>query len=243
MAIIRQANIERVARDASELHLGDLQAQARTIESAAAARARTLEEQGQAERARIIAGAREEGLRLGREEGFEQGRREGLEAGKRSALEEHRARLAALEEGLSAALAEFVREREDLLLAARQDLVSLALAIASRVVKREIRRDPGVVGEQVLGVVASAARGSRLLLRLHPEDLEIVRAVMPRVAAIAGGDVELAADGSLARGSVVARSARGGEIDASLGTQLDRIAAELLPLGTAPSGEAGEGSA
>jgi flagellar assembly protein FliH len=103
---------------------------------------------------------------------------------------------------------------------AEEDTVRLAIAIARRVLHREIATDP----EAILGLVRSAFD------RLNAREVHRLRVSPDDAAAIhehsAGlhlpAQVEIAADASLARGSAVFETSRG-ELDACIGTQLDEI--------------------
>jgi len=103
---------------------------------------------------------------------------------------------------------------------AEEDTVMLAIAIARRVLHREIATDP----QAILGLVIAAFQklNSREThrLRVSPSDAAVIqehrgRLEMPQA-------VEIAADASLAPGSVIFETSRG-EMDASVDTQLSEI--------------------
>ncbi|HYF14953.1 MAG TPA: FliH/SctL family protein [Phycisphaerales bacterium] len=236
MAVIRQHDAQRLADRALMLDLGDLKRQGEAI----LARAR---EQGEA----IVAGARRERERIGAEH-FEQARREGLEAGRKQGLEEgrragheaglaeRREAVAALEKAWAEALKGFEARRVEMHQQAREDVLRLAVVLAERVVKRALETDPSLVVDQVGSVIGLIGRPTRLRVHVHPDDKPLVREALPGLCAAVGGmsNVELLADPLLARGSCVVRTEGGGEVDASIAAQLDRIAAALLPAGEGP---------
>lgn len=103
---------------------------------------------------------------------------------------------------------------------AEEDMVKLALAIARRVLHRELSTDP----EAILGIVMAAfqrlnARETHRL-RMHPADLAVASGHRALLSFPPG--LELSADASLARGSAVFETSRG-ELDASIDTQLGEI--------------------
>lgn len=103
---------------------------------------------------------------------------------------------------------------------AEQDTVKLAIAVARRVLYRELATDP----EAILGIVIAAfqklnARETHRL-RLSPKDAALAEQNRARLEFPAG--VEITADASLAAGSVIFETARG-ELDASVDTQLAEI--------------------
>src|SRR5689334_7022331 len=121
MAVIRQSQAQRIAHDAIVLDLGDLTRQADGVRARAKADAEAILSAAAAERQRLVAGARDEGFTRGLEEGRKQGTEEGRKTGLDAALTERREALTKLEASWGAALEEFTRQREQMLLDARQD--------------------------------------------------------------------------------------------------------------------------
>lgn len=231
MALIRQADTHQHFRNAVALDLGDLFRQGEQIKTAASTHAQKTVRDAEAQRAKLLAGATEEGRVRGHREGYEQGLKEGLAAGRDAAIKETGQRLAELEARWSAALASFENDRVQLLLDANQSFVALAMAAAERIVKRTVAHDPKVVESQLEALLATIARPSRLRLRVCPDDLSLVSAALPSMIQrfSAAEHIEIVADVTVSRGGCVAVSATGGEIDASIQTQLDRILDALLP--------------
>ena len=137
-------------------------------------------------RGRSVEEGRTEGLALGektgREEGyragFESGYREGREAGYREAGEAERARIAADAAPLIEALTSLVREvglrRATALREAREELLPLALEIAKKVVKREVRECPEVALLNIRKAIDLAFRKTGLVVQVHPEDARLI---------------------------------------------------------------------
>ena len=230
MALIRKSDVQTAARDAIVLNLGDVVREGQGVVDAAREQAARIITQAKMEREAIIAGAREEGYAAGLAQGLEKGRAEGTAQGKAQAHAEWNERLAALQSAWGAALEGFVRERENLLAAARVDVLRLALNIAQRVTRRQIAGDNTVVLDQVTRVLEMLSRPTRLKIRVHPEDEAACRDALPGLMQryAAAEQVEVVSDATLARGSCVAAGASG-EIDASITTMLDRIAKGILP--------------
>jgi flagellar biosynthesis/type III secretory pathway protein FliH len=231
MGMIRQTATGPALKDAIVLNLGDLSREAHALAERARAEADRILAEARQERQRLIESASGEGYAQGHAEGLARGREEGQAAGKAEALAEYRERLGAIEAGWSEALSAFVGERGRLLADARADVVRLAVLLAERLTKRRLELDPGLVVDQVESVLRLVARPTRLVIRLHPLDLPLVREAMPNL--LSGlplvEHVELVTDAGLERGSCVATTAGGGMIEASIGAQLERLAAELLP--------------
>lgn len=153
-----------------------------------------------------------------REEGFQQGRREGLEAGKK----EIKARVHELESLMQT----LTKPLEQLDEQVEQELVSLALAVARQLVRREIKADPGqvlAVVREAMAALPIAARNVRL--HLHPEDAALVRETLSL------GDSErgwkIVEDPVLTRGGCKVSSDTS-QIDAGVERRLHTIIANVL---------------
>lgn len=147
-----------------------------------------------------------------RKAGFEEGQaaaRRSLEAPYREAL------------GRAAqAVAELASLRQRLRRETEEDLVRLAVAIARRILRREISTDP----EAILGLVKAAfdridAR-EVIRLRAHPEDARTLEASFADLGL--PERIEVIADKKLERGALLIETERG-ELDASVETQLEEI--------------------
>jgi flagellar assembly protein FliH len=113
------------------------------------------------------------------------------------------------------------------LVEAEEDAVRLAIAVAQKILHRELTVDP----ESVLGIVKAAfarvdARDVHHV-RLHPEDLPLLERRLSSLGVPPG--VELRADNALERGSVILETARG-SLDASIGSQFKEIERGLVDL-------------
>jgi flagellar assembly protein FliH len=151
------------------------------------------------------------------------GAREGEAAGYRRAaaeLEPVIARLAETVQELAACRSRFRREAE-------QDVIALALAIARRILRRELTLDPTVM----LGLVKAALDRIDLRevhrLRLHPQDAPAIEQRLRELGLPAR--LEVVPDPALERGAAVFETARG-EMDASMETQLAEISRGLADL-------------
>ena len=252
MALIRNSSASTIAREAIVLDLGDLREQGERMVRSARAEAERIIAAAHTERARIITGASEQGQVEGYASGLETGRAEGREQAAAGAMTEYRERLAKIEQAWTGALSEFESSREDLVQGALRDIVRLATTIAERVTKRIIKLDPNVVEGQLAAVLAVIVRPTELVIRVHPEDRPGVTRALPALMAAmpAIRHVEIVDDPRVERGGCIATTrasadsgeAGGGEIDASISTQLDRLVETLLPQGVSaadgPSGEA-----
>ncbi len=179
----------------------------------------------------------------GRQEGLEQGRREGIEQIRREAAQAARSEAKSQVESLVAALTEsldLVEQRKHNLLAqAESGLIQLALAVARRVCRRLAEHDPQVAVEQARALLELVEHHHDLELHLHPADAETLRAaagtLLEHVESLR--HVRIVADEQVSRAGCVLHS-EAGTIDATIETQLDRIAAALTPQADAPGATA-----
>ena len=111
---------------------------------------------------------------------------------------------------------------------AEEDLVKLAVAIARRVIRRELSTDPDAILGLVKAALGRVEARDILRIRVHPEDGRVLQACLADLGL--PDKIEMAADRNLERGAVVIETSRG-ELDASVETQLleiDRGFADLV---------------
>jgi flagellar biosynthesis/type III secretory pathway protein FliH len=151
-------------------------------------------------------------LRATVQDEIEAARAAGFAAGREEGLADFRALFLAL------------RARTEADLAASKDTaLVLARRMAERIVGRAIDLAPELMNQIVAQTLASSrARSGKIVLRVHPADLENIAAGRPQWAsAVAAGiDVRLLADTSVAHGGCVVDTPSG-RVDARLQTQLE----------------------
>jgi flagellar biosynthesis/type III secretory pathway protein FliH len=242
MALIKNSNASVLARDAIVLDLGDLRQQAEDMIRQAQAQAARIVADARVERERIIAGASEQGHAAGFAKGIEEGRAKGREEALGTALKEHSAALAQVDTGWLACLGEFARRREDLVQDATRDVVRLASVIAEKVIKRAVRLDPSLVTDQLSSALAVVVRPTEVVIQINPADRALVEKALPGLmkAMPAVKHVELSEDSTIERGGCTLKTRAdvdggedggwgGGEVDARLSVQIERIVETLLP--------------
>lgn len=231
MAVIKRADAETHLSRAVTLDLGDLERRGQMLRESAIAEAERVVREAHAERARLIADAREVGYAEGHAEGLAAGKAEGQEIGKAEAIAEYQERLRVFDDAWAGAMAGFVEQRETLLVDARRAVIELAVAIAERVIHRQIELDPTVVEGQLRDLLGLVTAPAMLIVRVHPDDEEFVRVLLPRLREqmVGGIHVRLQTSLEVVRGSCDARTLGGASIDAGIQTQLDRLVRDLLP--------------
>lgn len=184
----------------------------------------------QAEAEALKEAARAEGFAEGRQQGLVEGDEAGRQSGHEQALAEHRAKLTELVGGLGESLAQLDASRRALEAEGLREVVELAATIARRVTKRQAAIDPGVLEGNLVEVMKLVVHAADVRVAVSPSEKSALESILPRLQLQwpALEHVELVADPDLVPGGVRV-STRGGEIDASLDEQLDRIVMELLP--------------
>ena len=149
--------------------------------------------------------------------GFAQGELAGAEAaGQRGEMMLHR---------LMQTLEELTQVRAQMIHQTERQMVQLALAVARRVVQREVSLDPDLLIAMARVAMERLGETAQVKVRLHPEDYEAAGAA--RVAQLAGSNVTIVADGHLNRGGCRIESDMG-MLDAGVDAQLQEIARALL---------------
>ncbi|MFN8057718.1 MAG: FliH/SctL family protein [Vicinamibacterales bacterium] len=150
----------------------------------------------------------------------------GFGAGERAGLEAGQQRADAMLRRLAQTLDEVARLRKDIMEQTERQLVQLSLAIARRIVRREITMDAEFVAALVH--VAFERLGLRVgpaTIRLHPEEHRLV--FPERVIDWEAAHFQVVPDASLPRGGCVIESDLG-SIDAGIDAQFDEMAKALL---------------
>ena len=174
-----------------------------------------------AEAERIIADARAQAVAITKEamaRGYADGRAEGLRAASEQ-CKEYLDRIADLARHAKV-------DRDALVQCAEHELAALALAIAEKVIRREVSCDPALVLSIAQAALEKAVPGGPVRILVHPDDAELLRSSWPemRGAALFSQDWEVVGDEKIERGGCVIET-RGGSVDARITTQLRQVAA------------------
>ena len=176
------------------------------------ARAKLLVTAAEREADRIRAEARHAGL----EEGFA--------AGRAAALEE----LAPAAQALGVAVSEARAREVDAAERIERDAVGLAMQIAEKVVAGALDAEPERVLDVIRGALRSIVEREQVVVQVHPDDLDLVRASAVELAGSLGGIEHLEVQGErrVERGGALLRT-NVGEVDARIQTKLDRARAAV----------------
>ncbi len=118
-------------------------------------------------------------------------------------------------------LVEMAREeRHKIISGAEHEIVRLAAAIAERVIHRSIGADESIVLDTVRAAITRITSRERVVVRMNPADIEIIRDHRERVTA--GADIEhlkIVEDQRVDRGGVIVET-ESGTIDGRIATQI-----------------------
>jgi flagellar assembly protein FliH len=149
--------------------------------------------------------------------GFAAGERAGAEAaGQRGEATLHR---------LTETLNELTTVRTEMIRQTERQMVHLALAIARRILQREVSLDPDLLLAMARVALERLGESARVTVRLHPEDYAAAGAA--RVADFAGGNVTIVSDNRLSRGACRVESDMG-MLDVGIDAQLQEVGRALI---------------
>lgn len=129
---------------------------------------------------------------------------------------------------LEAAVTGLQVERDRWLAVWEQSAVGLAIAIAEKILRAELKQRPELASTMISEALQLAAGQPHVQVSMHPTDIELIQQsgvdITQRLAALGQG--ELIPDDRISRGGCHIETQHG-VIDARLETQLDRISREL----------------
>ena len=149
-------------------------------------------------------------------EAYQRGFAEGQAVGKNQAAAE----IGPVIERLSRSLAELGSLRSRIRRDAEKDLLKLSIAVARRVLHRELTLDPESIEGLIKVALDKLQSRDACRIRVHPEQEAAIRAALDRASN--SSKMELIPDASLQPGDVLFETQHG-TIDASIETQLREI--------------------
>ena len=176
--------------------------------------------------------ARQEGFKTGHDEGLVQGRNEGhVEA--RDAM---RQQLETLHASWSTLLDSWEQTESTRRGQATKHALEMALALSERITHRQVKHDPEIVIEQLRQALELAQSPADLEILVAESDRHRVHKALPGLLERFEntGYVSIRTCEDMAPGGCCLRM-RGGEVDASLEVQLQRLAEAILPRAYEPA--------
>ena len=110
-----------------------------------------------------------------------------------------------------------------------RDAYTFALAVAARIIKREVAIDNDTIVRQIKGAIRRVVGVETIKLRVHPADEELVREHRATFLSSAGSirDLVIEVDDALEPGGCIIESTAG-NVDARISTQLSQVATALF---------------
>lgn len=154
------------------------------------------------------------------EEGFATGEKAGFDLGRKKAE--------VIFSGLEGLLAEISTFKETLFTKCEREMVELALAIARKVIQREVSVSGDVVLECVRAALRTAVAGGKVTVRVNPKDVEIITEHREELVKYTEGlkSLVIEGDGAVARGGALIDS-NFGEVDATIDGVISEIEERL----------------
>ena len=159
-------------------------------------------------------------LEQARLRGVSDGTNAGFERGKQAGFEVALAEMQPVMDRMAGSIAEFATLRRRIRHEAEQDLVRLSLAIARKILHRELTVDPQALSGVIKAVLERTDAREVQRIRLHPGEWATVRMALQTIGL--PETVEIVSDGSLDRGAILIDTICG-EMDGSISTQLQEI--------------------
>ena len=167
-----------------------------------------------------IASWREEARQAGWQVGYDEGRQTAI-----AELSQTLAQVRTIAESAVEAYAKFLRDSQP-------EIGRLAIAIAEKILGRELTVNPSAITDIVAQVIEAAAVQDACRIHVNPHDYEILKPHWDAIASLQqpGRSWDLTADKNIERGGCVIETG-GGTIDAQLSTQLSQIEQAFANLG------------
>lgn len=131
----------------------------------------------------------------------------------------------ALLQRLTDTLVELRQTRNEMIRQTERQMVELTLAVARRVLHREVSLDPDLLVAMIRVALDRLGEAGQVTIRLHPAEFEAVSAA--RASTLAGDHVTLLADSRVGRGGCRVESDYG-SVDAGIDAQIQEIGRVLL---------------
>jgi flagellar assembly protein FliH len=187
-----------------------------------------LQRKAQAEAAKLLAAAREQGFRKGYEDGLAQGKSAAAKQFRAEVDQELARRIQTLTPALAEVVAKLVQARDEWIGHWEQMAIRLACAVAGRIVRRELG-EPGDVVHRVLAEsIGLIGRCPAVTISLNPTDLETLTSNAHEWEELTRplGTIKVVSEPTVTPGGCRLETDFG-TIDATIEAQLARIEQEL----------------
>jgi len=156
--------------------------------------------------------------------GFGDGERKGHELGEKAGLESAMQKLESLLTGCHKLIGELGELHRQTCRDVEADLVQLALAVARKIVGRDVSLGPDAVTRIIREALTRVEHAGRITIKLNPADLELLADIKPQLLSglPEAGRAVFEADEGIARGGCLIET-DGGEVDARIERQFQVV--------------------
>ncbi len=230
MALIKSTRAGPLTKGASVFDLRELTRETEQLQREAKQQAQEIMHRATVESQKLIDSATDRGFAEGKDQGLVEGRAEGHQAGREEAIAEFTPQLQELQTAFVAAVEKWETELNSMLLAAREDVLDFALAMAEKVTHRIVQADTSVIGDQLTEALKLLVAPRAVTISVAPQDRALVESMLPELIEMTSTCTHAAIrdDDSITRGGCVI-STGAGRIDATIERQIERIVDTLLP--------------
>lgn len=230
MALIKSSRSGPLVKGASVFDLSELTRETEQLRRVAEQQAHEIMHRAKVESKKLIDSATDRGFAEGNEKGLAEGRAEGHQAGREEAIAEFAPQLQELQTAFVAVVERWETELNSMLLAAREDVLEFALAMAEKVTHRVVQADTSVIGDQLAEALKLLVAPRAITITIAPQDRALVESMLPKLIEMIGTctHATIRDDDSVTRGGCVL-STGAGRIDATIEIQIQRIVDTLLP--------------
>ncbi len=229
MPVMKAKDFARVLESPIVLNMADIEKQASQLLTQASTKADQILAEARARAQKDGEQIRQQAAEKGKADGYQAGMAEGMKAGHDEALRQNSEKLADLTKRWNEYLDLLQQNIPTHIADIKQDLIRLAIAVATRVTKHEGKNNPDVAQANVAEALSLVSAGRRVTLQVHPQDVEHLEAYLPDLLAKLRSitEIELVGDDNVEPGGCTLQFGAGA-IDATLDTQIARISEELL---------------
>lgn len=120
-------------------------------------------------------------------------------------------------------------EREEMLARSQEDIARLALAVAGKIVRREVQADPDCVFDMIAEALGRVKGEDSAVLRVNPRTATVLEENTARLVSASQGvpEVRIVPDPSLEPGDCLVESSRG-SVDARIETKIANLGRAIL---------------
>ena len=230
MALIKSTRAGPLTKGASVFDLRELTRETEQLRAEAKQQAQEIMHRANVESRKLIDSATDRGFAEGKEQGLAEGRAEGNQTGREEAIAEFAPQLKELQTAFIAVVQKWEADLNSMLLAAREDVLDFALAMAEKVTHRIVQTDTSVIGDQVAEALKLLVAPRVVTISVAPQDRALVESMLPELMAVTNTctHATIRDDDSVTRGGCII-STGAGRIDATIERQIQRIVDTLLP--------------